>query len=252
MPQARIILSCILFFTASLSWGQEEAFEPLDPAASVEASNVDPWEPMNRKIFAFNDGLDDYLLRPIAKGYRAVTPDPVENGVNNFISNIYEFNTIINSTLQGRFGNAFDSLGRLLINSTVGVLGVFDVASAIGVPHEPADFGQTLHTWGIGSGPYLMVPIAGPRTVRSGFGQLVDSYASLPYLSGEGSINYTFRGGEVIDIRAQLLKADQLISGDRYIFLRNAYLQRRNTFLNGGVVEDNFSDFEEGAEFEDF
>lgn len=251
MAQARTFLSCVLLLAASLSWGQTQEFEIIEPGVG-ERNNVDPWEPMNRKIFAFNEGLDNYVLRPVASGYRAITPDPVENGVSNFISNIYEFNTIINSTLQGRFGNAFDSLGRLLINSTVGLLGMIDVASAIGVPHEPADFGQTLHTWGVGAGPYLMVPIAGPRTLRSGTGQLVDSFGSLPYLSGDMAINYGFRGGEAIDIRAQLLKADQLISGDRYIFLRNAYLQRRETFLNGGIVDDDFSDFEEGEEFEDF
>ena len=241
MPVLRTLAATVLSLCATLALAQVE-----------EGENIDPWEPVNRKIFAFNEALDGYVLRPVAKGYRKVTPDPVEDGVSNFISNIYEFNTILNATLQGRPALAFDSLGRLVINSTVGLLGLFDVASAIGIPHVEADFGQTMHTWGVDSGPFIMVPVLGPRTVRSGAGQLVDSFASIPYLSDDTLFNFGFRGGEAIDIRAQLLKADELISGDRYIFLRNAYLQRRETFLNGGVIVDDFSDFEEGEEFEDF
>ncbi len=217
-----------------------------------EVENVDPWEPLNRKIFAFNEGLDDYLLSPIARGYRWVAPDPLENGVSNAIDNIWEFNTIFNSALQGRPADAFDSFGRLVINSTVGVLGFFDVASAIGIEHKPADFGQTLYEWGVGTGPYLMVPLAGPRTLRSGFGSLVDNFYSIPSLPKDQIFNWTFVGIEAIDIRADLLRADELISGDRYIFVRNAYLQRRQTFLNGGVVIDGFSDFEDGEDFEEF
>ncbi|MCR9103944.1 MAG: VacJ family lipoprotein [Gammaproteobacteria bacterium] len=257
MPALRLYLLLVLLFTSASAVAQsDEAFAFASDSGAIAvvepAENPDPWEPMNRKVFAFNEALDAYFLRPVAKGYRFVTPDPVELGVTNFISNIYEFNTILNSILQGRPGNAFDSLGRLTINSTVGLLGFFDVASAIGVPHVPADFGQTLHTWGADAGPFLMVPVAGPRTLRSGAGLVVDSFTALPSLSGENLFNWTFLGIEAVDVRAQLLKADELISGDRYIFLRNAYLQRRETFLNGGVVIDDFSDFEEGEEFEDF
>jgi phospholipid-binding lipoprotein MlaA len=226
------------------------------PAISVsgfdDAANIDPWESMNRKVFAFNETLDKYLLRPVAKGYRFVTPDPLENGVSNFISNIYEFNTVINSLLQGRGEDAFHSGGRFIVNTTFGLLGLFDVAPPMGIDHRPADFGQTLAVWGLDQGPFLMVPVIGPRTVRSGAGYVFDTYTSIPSLIDDSEIAYTFWIVEAIDIRAQLIKADQLISGDRYIFIRNAYLQRREYFINGGVVEDSFSDFEEEEGFEEF
>ncbi len=237
-PRYLVLLTLVLF--APVTLGQD-----IEPPK-------DPWEPMNRKIFAFNEGLDGYVLRPVARGYRYVTPDPVENGVSNFISNIYEFNTIFNSILQGRVEDTIHSLGRFILNTTIGLGGFLDVATPMGVDHRPADFGQTLAVWGVDSGPFLMVPVAGPRTLRSGTGLLVDSYTNLPSLSGETAINWSFLAVEAIDVRAQLLKADQLISGDRYIFLREAYLQQREFFLNDGVIDDSFSDFEEGEGFEDF
>tara|TARA_R110002049_G_scaffold138712_7_gene299034 strand:+ start:519 stop:1283 length:765 start_codon:yes stop_codon:yes gene_type:complete len=217
-----------------------------------QAYQIDPWEPLNRKVFVFNENLDKYALKPVAQAYRFVTPDPVERGVTNFIRNIYEFNTILNSILQGRAENTIHGLGRLLINTTIGLGGFLDVASSMGVDHRPADFGQTLSVWGLDAGPYLVVPVVGPRTVRSGTGVLVDSYFTLPSLSDERAFNWGFLGAETIDIRARLLRADELISGDKYIFLRQAYLSRREAFLNNGEVDDSFSDFEEGGEFEEF
>jgi phospholipid-binding lipoprotein MlaA len=246
MTFLRIFLAVLVLVFAQGSWGGDVLeFENGEP-------NIDPWEPMNRKFFAFNEGLDDYVLRPLAKGYAYVTPDPVEEGVTNFVDNIYEFNNITNALLQGRFANSFDSFGRLVINSTVGVIGFFDVASAMGVPHSTADFGQTLYIWGVDPGPFLMVPVVGPRTVRGGFGQVFDSYASIPGIWGDSADAIAFSVVDTVDARVQLLKADQLISGDPYLFLRNAYLQRREVFLTGGIVEDDFSDFEEGEDFEDF
>lgn len=225
----------------------------LAPVSTVAASDTnDPWEPFNRRVFVFNEGLDKHILKPVARGYRAVTPDPVERGVTNFISNIYEFNRIFNAALQGRPGDAFDSAGRLIINSTVGVLGFFDVATAIGIERRPADFGQTLAKWGVPSGPYVMLPVLGPRTVRSGSANMVDAYFSLPSLHGDEPIYFAFAVVETIDIRAQLIKADELVSGDRYIFVRQVYLQQREAFIKGGVIDDSFSDFESGEDFEDF
>jgi len=214
--------------------------------------NVDPWEPLNRKIFGFNEGIDRYLLRPVAHGYRLITPDPVETGVTNFLSNIYEFNTIVNSILQGRAGDVVHTTGRLLINTTIGVGGLLDVASGMGVEKRPADFGQTLSVWGVDAGPYLMLPVIGPRTMRGTAGYVFDSYSSLPYLTDDSEIIWSFNGVEAIDVRAQLLRADELISGDKYIFVRNAYLQQREYFLSGGEIDDSFSDYEEGEDFEDF
>jgi phospholipid-binding lipoprotein MlaA len=122
----------------------------------------------------------------------------------------------------------------------------------MGIEHSPADFGQTLSVWGFEQGPYLMLPIIGPRTVRSGVGYVVDTYASIPSLINDPEIAYSFWTVEAIDIRANLLEADELVFGDRYIFIRNAYLQRRATFLNGGIVEDTFSDYGDEADYEEF
>ena len=176
----------------------------------------------------------------------------MERGVSNFITNIYEFNTVYNSLLQGRPEDAFDSGGRFIINTTFGLLGLFDLATYMGIEHKPADFGQTLSVWGVDQGPFIMAPLIGPRTARSGVGYLVDTYTSIPAVIDDTELAYIFWTVEVIDIRARLIKADQLISGDRYIFIRNAYLQRREAFLNGGKIDDSFSDFQEDEEYEEF
>lgn len=219
--------------------------------AAGSAENVDPWEPMNRKIFAFNDKLDEYVLLPAAKGYRFVMPDPAEQGVSNFITNIYEFNTVINSLLQGRPGDALSSATRFLVNSTMGLAGLLDVASPMGLERKPADFDQTLYTWGVDAGPYLVLPLYGPHTVRSTAGFVVDSYSSIPSLIDEPQYSYPFRALEALDVRAELIKADDLVTGDRYIFIRNAYLQRREYFLHGNT-DDSFSDSFGADEYEEF
>jgi phospholipid-binding lipoprotein MlaA len=215
-------------------------------------ADIDPWEPLNRKIFAFNETLDKYVLLPTAKGYRFVMPDPAEQGVSNFIANIYEFNSVFNSLLQGRPGNALQSGARFLVNTTVGLAGLIDVASPMGIEHSPADFDQTLYTWGVESGPFVMLPVFGPRTVRSTAGYFVDTYTSIPAFLDDQEYAYLFWTVEAIDIRANLIKADDLVTGDRYVFIRNAYLQRREYFLTGGTVEDTFSDFGAGDEYEEF
>ena len=226
---------------------------PLSAAcAAVEEREIDPWEPVNRKIFAFNETLDKYILKPTARGYRFVMPDAAERGVSNFIANIYEFNSVINSLLQGRFDGAAQSGGRFVVNSTLGLLGLFDVATPIGIPPNRADFGQTLAVWGFDSGPYVMLPLFGPRTVRSGAGYFFDTYTSIPALIDNREAAWIFWTVEVIDYRASLLDADDLITGDRYIFIRDAYISARKTFVNGGVVEDSFSDFEEQGDWEEF
>jgi len=221
------------------------AFAGDDPAEVTFAPHVrDPWEPFNRRIFVFNDTLDEYVLLPVARGYRRVMPDPAERGVSNFIANVYEFNTIFNSLLQGQPGNAFRSAGRFLLNTTMGLAGLIDVATPMGIEHNPADFGQTLYTWGVDSGPYLVLPVFGPRTVRSAAGGFIDNYLSLPTYVDDQEWAYLFWTVEAIDLRAQLIKADEIITGDRYIFVRNAYLQRREYFLTG-EIEDSFSEVED-------
>jgi len=226
---------------------------PMASAQGVEeAKNIDPWESMNRRVFAFNETLDKYLLKPVARGYRFVLPDFAQRGVTNFISNIYEFNDVINSILQGRAEGAAQSSGRFVINTTLGLLGLFDVATPMGIPLQRSDFGQTLAVWGVDTGPFVMLPLLGPRTVRSGVGYFFDTYTSIPALIENREAAWIFWTVEVVDYRVRLLDAEDLITGDRYIFFRDAYMQSRESFVSGGVVDDSFSDYEEGEDWEDF
>ncbi len=210
--------------------------------------NPDPWESVNRKVFEFNDTLDRWVLRPTAEGYRFVTPTFAQQGVTNFITNIYEFNSFYNSLLQGEFAGATRAGGRFLVNSTLGLFGFFDVASPMGITPFRADFGQTLAVWGVDSGPYVMLPVFGPKTVRSAVGYFTDTYTSIPYYLNDQRWAWGFWTVELIDYRARVLDAEDLMTGDRYIFLRDAYLSRREAFVKRGDVEDTFSDFERDAE----
>lgn len=214
-------------------------------------NNVDPLEFINRPMFALNDGLDRFLLRPVAASYDFVTPTEVKRGVGNFFANLYDFNATINAVLQGRFTGAAQGGGRFLVNSTLGVFGLFDVATELGIRPYRTDFGHTLAIWGVPSGPYVMVPLFGPRTFRSGTGTIVDTYTSVPTYIDNVRLRNSIWGLELVDGRSRLLSADELISGDRYIFVRDAYLQQREAFVNDGAVVDDFSNFDDewGEEF---
>lgn len=216
-------------------------------ASPSDAPNPDPWESVNRKIYVFNDYADRYALKPVAKGYQAITPQFVEDGIHNVYANLGEVSTFLNSLLQAKFKNTAETGGRFLVNTTVGLVGFFDVASKMGLEQHNEDFGQTLGYWGVHPGPYLMVPLLGPRTLRDGFGSVADSYSDpLPYAVDHVPTRNQLLGVRIIDSRAQLLRAEELISGDRYIFLRDAYLQRRQFLVNDGAVSDTFGndDFE--------
>lgn len=236
----------MLLLLVSLSLGSTSV------CAVEEERNVDPFESANRAMFAINDQLDRFVVRPLALGYDFVMPGFAQRGVGNFFANLYDVNAGFNSILQGRFEGAAQGGGRFLVNSTIGVFGLFDVATPIGIRPYRTDFGHTLAIWGIKPGPYLMVPFFGPRTMRSGTGTIVDTYASVQYYIDSVPIRNTLWGMELVDVRARLLQADQLMSGDRYIFVRDAYLQQREYFVNDGVVEDGFSDFGDEEEWEEF
>lgn len=210
------------------------------PAMSQAASEDDPWEGFNRPIFRFNDTVDTYALKPIAQGYRAVTPQFVEDGVHNVFGNIGDVGNLANNLLQGKLHNAGVDTSRLIFNTTFGLLGFFDVAKHMGLRKSDEDFGQTLGVWGLGSGPYLVIPFLGPSTVRDAAGRVPDSFLQpYPYMDHVPTRNVTM-GVEVIDTRANLLQAERLISGDKYIFIRNAYLQSREFKVKDGEVEDDF------------
>lgn len=226
---------------------------PLAVQAEEKQQNVDPFEAINRPLFALNNTLDRFLIRPVAKGYDWVMPDFAQRGVGNMFANMYDFNSALNGVLQWRLPGAAQGGGRFLVNSTLGVAGLFDVATPLGIRPYRTDFGHTLALWGFESGPYLMVPFFGPRTIRSGTGTIFDTYTSIPTYIDNVRLRNSLWGLELIDGRARLLKADELVTGDRYIFIRDAYLQARETFVNDGVVQDTFSDFEQrDGDWEDF
>lgn len=210
------------------------------PAMSQAASEEDPWESFNRPIFRFNDTVDTYALKPIAQGYQAVTPQFLEDGVHNVFGNIGDVGNLANNLLQGKLHNAGVDTGRLIFNTTFGVLGFFDVAKHMGLRKNDEDFGQTLGVWGLNSGPYLVIPLLGPSTVRDATGRVPDSFLTpYPYMDHVPTRNVT-RGVQLVDTRANLLQAERLVSGDKYIFIRNAYLQSREFKVKDGQVEDDF------------
>lgn len=220
-------------------------------AQDEPTSNPDPFEGANRVVFAFNDNVDRFLLAPVARGYKTVTPSFAQRGISNFFANLYDLNGALNAALQGRFDGVAQNSGRFVVNSTVGMLGFVDVASEMGISPYRTDFGHTLAIWGFARGPYLMLPFLGPRTVRSATGTAFDTVASLQWqINDETTRNWLF-AIEIIDNRAALTAAEDLITGDRYIFIRDAYLQQREYFVTGGQVEDTFSDFEEDFDWEE-
>jgi phospholipid-binding lipoprotein MlaA len=197
----------------------------------------DPWQPYNRAMFRFNTDFDNAFMKPAAKAYRAITPEPVDEGVTNFFNNIADATSAVNNVLQFKLSRAGSDVGRVFINSTVGVVGVFDVATNAGLPSYKEDFGQTLGYWGIGDGPYFVMPILGPSSVRDTVGFAGD-VALDPFFSiSKDEIYWGFVTLRVIDRRADLLTAGELVDEaaiDRYAFIRDAYLQRRRSLVHDG------------------
>ena len=230
-----------------------EDLAELPDAASVLSRperDPDPWIGMNRALWNFNDALDRALLRPIARGYRAITPDLLEEGISNFFDNLQVPGTALNQLLQGKPKSMLSDVARFGVNSTFGVLGIFDVATRSGLPQHEEDFGQTLVVWGIPQGPYFMIPIRGPSTVTHAGGMFVDALTNpIRYIRNVRVRNVTY-GLYFLDLRKRLLTAEVLISGDEYLFIRDAFLQRRDFLIRDGEFEeDPFMDFDD---FEDF
>lgn len=205
------------------------------PAPSTDGSSdaqpsYDPWEGFNRRVHAFNDVVDRAVARPLATAYTKVVPRFARTGVTNFFSNLRAPVTITNQLLQGRPGDAWDSLGRFLINSTVGIGGLFDPASAGGVPRRSEDFGQTLGAWGWRNSRYVELPFFGPRTVRDVFGLAGDIPLSPIRTIEEDKVRIPLQGLQLVDMRAQLMALDDIRDSavDEYALTRDAWLQRRN------------------------
>lgn len=204
---------------------------------ATSGSPKDPIEGFNRAVFAFNEGLDKVIIKPVAKGYEAVLPTPVRTGVTNFFGNIADVFIAINNLLQGKPGEAMSDVGRVLVNSTVGILGLFDVASEMGMEKHEEDFGQTFGKWGVGPGAYVVIPVFGPRTVRDTVGLVLDvkadPVANIDHVPSRNSALVV----RLIDNRANLLPADKVIEEaalDKYSYVRDGHLQRRRSLIHDG------------------
>lgn len=217
-------------------------------------SNKDPLEGINRGIYKFNDVTDKAVFKPVATAYKTVTPTPIRTGVNNFFNNLGSITSVFNNLLQFKFTNAFSEAGRFVINSTFGIAGFIDVAGMDKIPVHKEDFGQTLGYWGTGSSAYLVLPFLGPSSLRDATGLVVDTATTDPitytHNIGEVRLHNQLRAAQFIDKRAELLTATDLVdeaSLDPYAFMRDAYLQRRASLVQDGLVPKELlnDDFDE-------
>jgi phospholipid-binding lipoprotein MlaA len=220
------VLTCACFITLS----------PLSRADS----DKDPWEGINRPIFSFNDTLDTYALKPLAQGYQFVTPRIAQDGIHNVFNNLGEVKNLANNLLQAKFHSAGVDTSRFLLNSTIGLVGLIDIAMSMGLQRSDEDFGQTLGHWGVNSGPYLVLPLLGPSTLRDAPAILPDAYANPVRYIGDVPTRNSLYGVSMIDGRVQYIKSEKLITGDKYNFIRSVYLQNREFKIKGGNVKDDF------------
>jgi phospholipid-binding lipoprotein MlaA len=223
-----VLMLSVLMMTACASIQQTERVE-----------KIDPFERVNRAVFSFNETADQYVIKPIAEGYKFVLPELVRTGVTNFFSNINDVLIGANNLLQGKPANAASDIGRFFINSTVGILGLFDVATDMGLDKNREDFGQTLGVWGFSDGPYIVLPFFGASNVRDTVGFVVD--VETDFMINTNKLNsdekIAINSLRIINRRADLLDAGQLLEDaafDKYSFLRDGYLQRRRNQIYDG------------------
>jgi phospholipid-binding lipoprotein MlaA len=211
--------------------------------ATVSQPNArDPLESFNRTMFGFNEAVDATVIKPVATGYRAITPNWFRKGVGNFFNNLEDMWSVVNNGLQGRAQDFSDSVGRVMVNTSIGLLGIFDVASDLNIERHTADFGLTLGRWGVPPGPYVVLPVLGPRTLREVAALPVDSYGMPVYHLGDQDTRTWLPVMNVVDIRAKYLNASNVLEGaalDSYSFQRDAYFQRqRNVQFDGNPPDE--------------
>ncbi|MGG1945897.1 VacJ family lipoprotein [Trinickia sp. NRRL B-1857] len=217
--------------------------------ASVQTPTPgDPLEGLNRTVFKFNDTVDTYALKPVAKGYKWAVPQPVRSSVTNFFSNIGDVYVAANELVELKIADGVGDIMRVVINTVFGVGGLFDVATAAKLPKHSADFGITLGHYGVPSGPYLVLPLLGPSTVRDAAGLVVDYYGNpLSYVHPNG-VSWALYGVNLVNTRANLLTTVDVLSAaaiDKYSFIRNAYLQRRQFLITGGDGADSVPNYDD-------
>ena len=216
------------------------------PGAALAEPTPDPLQPFNRAMFTFNDAVDRVVFRPLAVGYRAVLPQRVRNGVNNFFNNLRAPTTLLNDILQGKPNRAQETINRFLVNSTIGLLGFVDIATRLGFPEHQEDYGQTLAVWGVPAGPYIVLPLLGPSTLRDAVGKVPEFYIADPlWEPDDTAVTIARFGVRAVDIRSRLLDLDRVIKMqvDPYLFFRETYLQnRQRAILDGGQPDRSASE----------
>lgn len=246
-PSAQLLLiSCALLATGCASTDQRPE-NTLDANPAV-TNKIDPYEGFNRPMYSFNMGLDKYVFKPVADGYKFITPDFMETGVTNFFNNLRGINVVLNDMLQGKFQQAGSDAGRFLTNTTIGVVGLFDVASEFGLQQNVEDFGQTLAVWGVEDSSYLVLPFMGPTTVRDGSGVIFDRAANpgsyVPFVGVLESINERAKAeGAVNFINEAAL--------DPYVFTRESFLQYRRNLIKDGKTDASSYETELNASMND-
>jgi len=216
----------------------------------VEVVEVDPYEGFNRTMFDFNDGVDKYFAEPVSDAYTWVTPQFVQTGVTNFFDNLKGINVVLNDLMQGKGKQGAEDTGRFLVNSTVGLLGLFDVATEIGLEQNNEDFAQTLAVWGVPQGPYLVLPLLGPSTSRGIPGGIFDAAANpATYIGVPVQVVQMLNARASADGEINFIEEAAL---DRYVFTRESFLQYRDNLISDGQIEDSDALFDFEEEDEDF
>ena len=215
-----------------------------------ERTPSDPWEPLNRTLYSVNTAVDKVTTKPLAKGYQKIMPGPVRKGISNFFSNLNAPRSAVNNFLQGKPRRGFSEIGRLLFNSTIGIGGLFDVATANGIEEYPEDFGQTFAVWGVPDGPYVMLPFLGPRTLRDAILLPADIVADPLFHYENTSVRDKLYGVRLLDLRYRLLTADKFLedSKDKYVTTRESYLQNREYEIYDGDPPEDDDFFDEFLE----
>jgi phospholipid-binding lipoprotein MlaA len=217
------------------------------PGMQAYAAEYDPWESVNLKVHRFNDKLDGAVLRPTANFYVRIVPPVARRGVSNFFSNINDVTVLLNNVLQFKLVDAASDTGRIVLNTTLGLGGLVDVATPAGLFKNNEDFGQTLGKWGVGPGPYMVLPLFGPSNLRDTFGLAADTFTNPLTHQDDATVRNSAFLLQQLDRRVAALAADSLMMGDPYIFIREAYLQQRQYLVTDGEIQDQWDDDDWGA-----
>ena len=212
---------------------------------SFVLSENDPLEEINRTTLKINKTLDSVIATPVATFYQKVTPDFIEVGIYNIISNVDDINISLNNILQGKIKEGLSDIARFTVNSTLGLGGFIDVASKMGLQKHNEDFGQTLGFWGVPHGPYIMLPALGPSSLRDTVGMIPDAFLSPRILLNHEPTIYSLKFLDLIDTRARYLGLESIVIGDEYLFVKDAYYQNREFDTLDGEVEDDFDNLDD-------